>query len=100
MDHAGTVAQAGARGAVMLFKASAILNLGLGLAAVLLFQWWQGAKQELEYTQLDLYACGGRLINVLEDRNSDTAIDSIDDLRDFVVPPGWLLPPDAGDAGP
>lgn len=84
----------------MLFKASAILNLGLGLAAVLLFQWWQDVKQELEYTQLDLYACGGRLINVLEDRNSDTAIDSIDDLRDFVVPPGWLLPLDAGDAKP
>lgn len=50
----------------------------------------QAAKSVVIETELR--ACGARLSNVIEDLESDNAIDNVGDLRDFVIPDSWMLP--------
>lgn len=69
----------------------------LGAATVALYRHNAAITNELIEAQIGFESCNLRLINMMEDRVSDRAIDSIpdDELLDL-ADPSWLLPPARG----
>lgn len=49
----------------------------------------EAAQSRVVMTQGELSTCAGRLGAILRDVRSDNAIDDLN-LRDFVIPDGWL----------
>ena len=66
------------------------------LAAVI---WWQSGridtlKLRTAALEAELSTCDARVVNLMEDNDSDAQVDSMDDLH--TVPDSWLRPERAG----
>lgn len=62
------------------------------LAAVI---WWQSGRIETlrlkaAALEAELTTCDARVANLMEDNDSDSQVDAMDDLHN--IPDGWLLP--------
>ena len=81
----------------MLFKIMA----GVAAAAVGVAVWQTLRIENLQArgveNQIELAACGARLNNLIEDLESDNAIDQLPDSALTDVPDEWLRPVQPGD---
>lgn len=70
----------------------------VGLGGTVLYQSGQikDARAELFEARSELATCGGRLANILQDVESDNAIDTLPDDALRSVPDYWLRPEGAG----
>lgn len=56
----------------------------------------EAMKLELQVEQLELKSCGTRIANIIEDLESDNAIDSLPPDALLDVPDSWLFDPNGG----
>jgi len=78
------------------YMAAMVVVLGLSGILTWALLALSNARAENQLLSAKLVTCSARMQNILEDKNSDRAIDNLspDDLRH--VPPDWLLPPPGG----
>ena len=76
----------------MLFKIMTALTLLAGLTAGVQTVRLSNAQDKAAVNQVQLAACGARLSNLIEDLESDNAIDLLPDDALTDVPDEWLRP--------